>query len=176
MAVAFEAWGAGLADFVPSPLSLSLLCVSASAALLAAGHVDVVELLLHEGAQINAQNHNGDTALHLAVWKKHAMVVRVLLAEQWKANVGLLNHEGKTAEQLARTDEIREMFVKQACNTQTIHMAPPEEDDDGPDQTHTPAADASLPARACTQRVAQTLSVDCSAPQMTMTKEALSTR
>jgi ankyrin repeat protein len=30
------------------------------------GHVDVCELLLHSGANVNAQNHAGDTALHLA--------------------------------------------------------------------------------------------------------------
>lgn len=95
----------------------------------------MVELLLHEGANINAQNHNGDSALHLAVWKKHALVVAVLLAEQWKANLALKNHDGHRAEDMARTDEIRDLFVKQACAAHPIHMAAPEEDDDGQSDT-----------------------------------------
>lgn len=115
--------GSTRAEFVSPVLCGLLLCP--------AGHVDIVELLLHEGAAANAQNHNGDTALHLAVWKKHALVVAVLLNEAWKANLELKNHEGKTAEQMARTDEIRDLFVKQAVAAHPIHMAPPEEDDDG---------------------------------------------
>ena len=33
------------------------------------GHLDICELLLHSGANVNAQNQTGDTPLHLAAYE-----------------------------------------------------------------------------------------------------------
>ncbi|KAF0191297.1 MAG: yahDC [Gammaproteobacteria bacterium] len=44
------------------------------------GHVEVVEVLLARGADVNGGDGLGFTALHLAVWQGRAEVVEVLLA------------------------------------------------------------------------------------------------
>jgi ankyrin repeat protein len=99
----------------------------------AAGHKDICELLLHSGANVNAQNHTGDTPLHLAVWKSHEAVVALLLKEggQWKADTTLRNQDGKLAEELARSDAVREIFDKLAGND-SINVV--QENDDSDDE------------------------------------------
>jgi hypothetical protein len=92
-----------------------------------AGHVDIVELLLHSKADPNAQNDSGDTALHLASAKKRTLVVQALLNENINARTDLRNRDGKTAEDLALSDEVRDAFNKQS---DIIQMAPEESDDD----------------------------------------------
>lgn len=92
------------------------------------GHVDIVELLLHSGADPNAVNANGDTALHLAAWKQHALVVAALLQEQFKARTDLKNNDGKLAEQLARSEEVVDAFAKPAANN--IQLVEEDDDDD----------------------------------------------
>ena len=43
------------------------------------GHVDVVKVLIQNGADVNAVDKNKETALHVAAWKGHVDVVKVLL-------------------------------------------------------------------------------------------------
>lgn len=94
------------------------------------GHTAIVEMLLHAGADVNAQNMNGDTALHLASFKNHSLVVSALLNEKFQARLDIKNRDGVTAEQLARCDAVRDAFAKPAANM--IQMAV-EEDDDSDD-------------------------------------------
>ncbi|GMH36922.1 hypothetical protein BSKO_04795 [Bryopsis sp. KO-2023] len=58
------------------------------------GHVDVVEILLEAGAEIDAQNRAGGAALHSAVQKDHLEVVKVLVKAG--ATVDLKTDDGFT--------------------------------------------------------------------------------
>jgi len=58
------------------------------------GNVDEVrELLGNDGIDINTQDEDGNTPLHLAIQDKHQEVIKVLLKNQ-KANVGCFNKAG----------------------------------------------------------------------------------
>jgi len=46
-----------------------------------AGHYDAVVLLVSKGANVNATNKNGDTALHRAAWKNEAKVCEFLMSK-----------------------------------------------------------------------------------------------
>jgi hypothetical protein len=45
---------------------------------LAAGHAETVELLLRKGADVDARDKDGDTALTMAEKKKHSEIVKIL--------------------------------------------------------------------------------------------------
>lgn len=94
------------------------------------GHLDIVELLLHSGADANAQNKNGDSPLHLAAWKDHPKVVQLLLA--WKGNKNLTNKDGKSPAQLARGPETKALLpeVSQEELGNLVKLAPENDDDD----------------------------------------------
>jgi ankyrin repeat protein len=59
------------------------------------GLVDAVKTHLAGGADVNAKNKGGYTALHLAAKKGHVEVAKVLL--EAKADIGLVSKSGKTA-------------------------------------------------------------------------------
>jgi ankyrin repeat protein len=59
------------------------------------GHIDVVKALLANGADINAQNSDGDTALIFAVRGGHIDVVKALLDKG--ADINAKNSDGDTA-------------------------------------------------------------------------------
>ena len=72
------------------------------------GHARVAELLLDRGANIDAQNNMGWSALHCASHKGHEEVVKLLL---WRgASVKLRSDEGRTAEQEAANERITRLF------------------------------------------------------------------
>ena len=64
------------------------------------GHVDVAELLLNAGADVNAVKRNGATALHLAAAHGHKDMVRLLLSRG--ADIASRNAAGRTPIQVAR--------------------------------------------------------------------------
>lgn len=59
----------------------------------------IVELLLRNGADINVQNNDLDTPLHLAIQTKNTPLVRVLL--QFRPDITLKNKAGKSPKKLA---------------------------------------------------------------------------
>jgi len=68
-----------------------------SAALMMAaafGHAEVAHLLLEAGVDLNAQNKDGDTALHSAAFLGHPEIVEDLLSHG--ADAGLSNLKGST--------------------------------------------------------------------------------
>ena len=63
------------------------------------GDIQKVWDLLDEGANVNAMNEFGETALHLASHGGHSETVELLLAK--KANINTVDNEGNTALMLA---------------------------------------------------------------------------
>ena len=69
------------------------------------GYLDVVELLLARDADVNIQNEDGETALHLAAFYGHSEVVQVLLGNDVNLRmVHAQNNEGKTSLDLASNE------------------------------------------------------------------------
>lgn len=68
------------------------------------GHRDVMEILLHRDAEINAINDNGDTALHKAAFIGREDIVMLLL--QHNADVNIINGEGRLPRDMTPTSEI----------------------------------------------------------------------
>jgi ankyrin repeat protein len=69
-------------------------------AALAGGHRDVTELLLVSGAEVNAKQHGGYTALHAAAFDGDPDLTRLLLANG--ADASLESDGGQTALAIAR--------------------------------------------------------------------------
>lgn len=59
------------------------------------GHQPIVELIVKEGLDIDAQNRAGKTALHIAEWKGHREVVSLLL--EAGADITYQDHRGRNA-------------------------------------------------------------------------------
>lgn len=69
------------------------------------GNKEILSLLLNQdksmGVNIDAQDDEGQTALHHAIWEEHAEVVELLLEAKNKANVWTRDNEGRSALHLA---------------------------------------------------------------------------
>ncbi len=74
------------------------------------GHLEVVNFLLAIGVEVNKTSNNGSTPLHLASYNGRFEVVKSLI--QVKTDVRILNNQGKSPVDIARTNEIRE-FIHQ---------------------------------------------------------------
>ncbi|OQR81985.1 hypothetical protein THRCLA_11235 [Thraustotheca clavata] len=61
------------------------------------GNVDIVDILIQNGADVNMPSFDGNRPLVIAAEKGHYTVVKRLLAEVDKINVNVQNQEGKTA-------------------------------------------------------------------------------
>ena len=62
------------------------------------GHKEIVELLIAEGADVNAKRNTGVTPLHHAAWKSHKEVAELLIAKgaDVNAKIGGGSHKGNT--------------------------------------------------------------------------------
>ncbi len=59
------------------------------------GHRELIELFLHNGADINYRNKDGSTALIYATYQKHAECARILIDN--KADVAVKDSKGASA-------------------------------------------------------------------------------
>ena len=95
------------ARMLVSAVAVMALCVTVAVAgvnedLIAAafnGDLPEVQRLLAKGAEVNAKDKEGKTALMMASWNGHVEVVRVLLAK--RADVNAKRNDGTTALMLA---------------------------------------------------------------------------
>jgi serine/threonine-protein phosphatase 6 regulatory ankyrin repeat subunit B len=71
--------------------------------------VDVVRALLKQGANVDATDYGGWTALMWASQEGHAEVIQVLLSSG--ANVKIRGDDGKTAMLVAKNAEIKALLV-----------------------------------------------------------------
>lgn len=72
--------------------------------MVAQGTTNILELLLESGAKVDAQNTNGDTALHCMVRRPWPDAVAVLL--KYKANPNIQNNAGDTPLDLAKAGDV----------------------------------------------------------------------
>jgi len=93
------------------------------------GNTEVVDFLLDQKVDINVLNENGDTALHIAAWKGHVDVVKLLVGKG-KAKQGIKNKEGKSAEDLAKGDDIAQALRGGPTKIEVAVEEPDSDDDD----------------------------------------------
>ena len=72
------------------------------------GHLETVNYLLRQGANIDTEDEYMEAPLHRASSNGHSEVVKTLLLHG--ANKEIRNEEGKTAEDAAKNDETRAVF------------------------------------------------------------------
>lgn len=73
------------------------------------GHTDLMEVLLKNGAKINATDSLGQTALHRASRNGQLSSVQTLLS--YGADLMLLNMHSLTAEQMAATEQVKKLIA-----------------------------------------------------------------
>ncbi|KAJ6650100.1 Ankyrin repeat and SOCS box protein 3 [Pseudolycoriella hygida] len=94
---------ADLVNFVNNEEVDLLQCAAAR------GRLDIVKLLINNGAQVNYQDLDGDTALHIAALELHLEIIRYLLVET-DADVTIRNLAGYTACYLLFTKLLEKLF------------------------------------------------------------------
>ncbi|XP_028611882.1 ankyrin repeat domain-containing protein 61 isoform X2 [Grammomys surdaster] len=75
-------------------LKLAVSTASSKAGRLLAAGVGCIRLLLNHGAQVDAQDHEGQTALHEACFGGREVIINLLL--EFKANVNILTRNGES--------------------------------------------------------------------------------
>ncbi|MSR64427.1 MAG: hypothetical protein EXS18_01445 [Verrucomicrobiae bacterium] len=86
------------------------------------GHLDVAELLLKKGADINAQDYMGMTPLHWAVDRQQKDVVEFLIAN--KAQLDVTNEKGDTPLQLTvwnKTTDLAELLIARGAGLEVTN-------------------------------------------------------
>lgn len=76
------------------------------------GHDEIAQVLLNAGADINTQDANGNTGLHLATMNNSTRLIELLLCRQ-SSNLGLRNKEGRTAMEYARNQALFHQAIHQ---------------------------------------------------------------
>lgn len=92
-------------------LKLAVCSASSKAGQLLAAGVDCIHLLLMHGAQVNAQDHEGQTALHDACFGGREVIINLLL--EYEANVNILTRNGESPiyMYLQRSSNIRDVTL-----------------------------------------------------------------
>lgn len=98
------------------------------------GDLDIVELLIDEGADVNVGNNHNSTPLHIAVWCKNPAVVALLLEK--KANPNARNNNNYTplhnavkeydqeAESVSHLSEIIRLLLSKGANATIVGNNP----------------------------------------------------
>jgi ankyrin repeat protein len=73
------------------------------------GHLDVIQHLLENGADINSRNHFQNTPLFLAIESLNRAASQLLI--EWQANVNAKNRSSKTALELLRNAELKQFLM-----------------------------------------------------------------
>lgn len=76
----------------------------------ACGHVDAMKKFLSAGADLNARNSHGDTALHRACWRSQVEAVRYLI-DVAHIDENIVNKQGKKAVDLIRSPAVALLFT-----------------------------------------------------------------
>lgn len=84
-----------------------------------AGNIAEIQRQLHAGADVNAVNHYGLTALMLAVVTNHLEIVKLLLAAG--ANVNAVDHDGMTALMFANNPEQRQLLLAAGADVNAVN-------------------------------------------------------
>lgn len=94
------------------------------------GHSKVVTALIKAKANLNAQNAVKDTPLHLAAWRDRVEALKLLTSAG--ATKGVKNQNGKTAFDLARSQEGRDVLLTMTTSEakSSIVMASDDESSD----------------------------------------------
>ena len=79
------------------------------------GHKEIADLLIAEGADVNAKNDYGWTPLHWAASRGHKEIVELLIAKG--ANVNAKNKYGTTPLDMANDREIADLLRKHGGKT-----------------------------------------------------------
>ncbi|EFB12933.1 hypothetical protein PANDA_017413, partial [Ailuropoda melanoleuca] len=89
-------------------LKLAVYTASSKAGRLLAGGVSCIRLLLIHGAKVNAQDHEGQTAIHEACFGGREAIINLLL--EFEANVNILTRNGESPihKYLQRSSNIRD--------------------------------------------------------------------
>ncbi len=74
------------------------------------GHVNVIELLLSKGADINDKDNDGDTSIIYASYLDDVNIVKLLLSKG--ANINDITIDGNTAISLSNSDTIKYILRK----------------------------------------------------------------
>lgn len=93
-----------------------------------AGHLDVVNYCLKNGADVNHPNDVNDTALHLASWRGYTDIAKSLLDAG--ADTSLKNKDFKTPYDLAREEEMKHLLVKADSSVQITYANSDDDDDE----------------------------------------------
>uniref|UniRef100_A0A8C6DXT4 Ankyrin repeat domain 61 n=1 Tax=Moschus moschiferus TaxID=68415 RepID=A0A8C6DXT4_MOSMO len=92
------AWGANVNCAISSTgntaLQLAVCTASSKAGWLLAAGLDCIHLLLVHGAQVNAQDHDGQAAIHKACFGGREVIINLLL--EFEANMNILTRNGES--------------------------------------------------------------------------------
>ncbi len=72
------------------------------------GHLEIVNVLIEVGVEVNKANNNGDKPLHEASWCRKLEAVKRLIRAN--ADVRIENNQGKAPVDVAATDEIIDLI------------------------------------------------------------------